>query len=227
MINFHPDDNLLVEFSAGTLDTGLAIAVKAHISMCPKCQENVRNLNHIGASLFHTAEQKSEVDNDSTRFASLMQNIRKAEQNNALHPKPAATENNGRPTDHALPKIVQRLLPEHNLKWKRVSPSLKQANLESGQSQYEVCLHKIRKGGKVAEHDHRGREATVVLRGSFSDENGNYKQGDFLLKEPGQQHRPTAAQDQDCLCLSVCEAPVKLTGMLGKVLNPFLPFRPA
>ncbi|NIQ14264.1 MAG: transcriptional regulator, partial [Candidatus Dadabacteria bacterium] len=83
-----------------------------------------------------------------------------------------------------------------------LTPSLQVARLQTGQDQFEVSLHNIRAGGKIAEHGHKGTEITVVLKGSFSDANGIYQQGDFLLKEPGDVHQPIASQDSDCLCLT-------------------------
>ena len=95
-----------------------------------------------------------------------------------------------------------------------------------GEKDYEVALHRIDAGGKAPEHDHRGREITVVLTGSFSDEDGVYQPGDFLVREPGDTHRPFAARNEDCICLSVLEAPIKLTG-IKRILNPFLSFTPS
>ena len=95
-----------------------------------------------------------------------------------------------------------------------------------GERRYELALHKIDAGGKVPDHDHRGQEITVVLKGSFSDEDGVYQPGDFLVREPGESHRPMAAQNDDCICLSVLEAPIKLKG-LKSLLNPFLSFSPS
>ncbi|RYZ78888.1 MAG: transcriptional regulator, partial [Moraxellaceae bacterium] len=99
--------------------------------------------------------------------------------------------------------------------------------LVTGQNQYEVAFQRITSGGKVIEHDHRGLEVTLVLHGSFSDEGGVYNEGDFLVRNPGDVHRPTATQNQDCLCLSVTEAPVSVTGFFGKFINPFLTIKPA
>ena len=81
---------------------------------------------------------------------------------------------------------------------------------------------KISAGGVAPEHDHSGTEMTVVLKGSFSDKEGIYQEGDFILKEPGQIHQPISARNEDCLCLSVESAPVKLTGFFGRMVNPFI-----
>ena len=46
------------------------------------------------------------------------------------------------------------------------------------------------------------------------------------MREPGDVHRPSATQDQACICLSVLSAPIKLTG-IKQVLNPFMQFNPS
>ena len=53
-----------------------------------------------------------------------------------------------------------------------------------------------------------------------------YHEGDFLVRQPGDVHRPSATLDQACICLSVLSAPIKLTG-LKRVLNPFMRFNPS
>jgi putative transcriptional regulator len=35
-------------------------------------------------------------------------------------------------------------------------------------------------------------------------------------------HRPVADEGEDCLCLVVTDAPLKLTGRLGRLVNPFV-----
>lgn len=256
MIHFHPDDNILSEYATGTLDRGIAIAVKTHLMMCPACRKRVSELNLIGAAFITEAASNQDAElktlsassiagepestANEASFSALMAKIKTHEQQHSA-PK-STTQLGSEPSVQSqaerqlrspykidgLPELVQKLIRnEGKLKWQFLSPSLKQARLRSGQNKYEVCLHKIRKGGKVASHDHRGTEITVILDGAFSDENGTYRKGDFLLREPGQKHRPTATQDQDCLCLSVVAAPVKISGFLGKLLNPFMRIHPA
>jgi putative transcriptional regulator len=66
----------------------------------------------------------------------------------------------------------------------------------------------------------------VVLKVSFSDEDGVYHPGDFIVREAGEIHRPCATLNDDCICLSVLEAPIKLTG-IKRIFNPFLRFSPS
>lgn len=237
MITHHPDDNLLTEYSSGSLANALGVIVCAHLQTCPHCRKRVEQLNKLGAAILnHSVVEVVQPDS----FTQLMARIRSNSERSVdgknsqlsgaqqqapqkLHPTYAND-----PLLIHVPKIIAKILPrDGKLKWKRVSGSLITARLKTGQSQYEVAFQRISSGGKVVEHDHRGLEVTMVLCGSFSDADGVYNQGDFLVRNPGEVHRPTATQNQDCLCISVVEAPVKVTGFMGKLINPFLSFRPA
>ncbi len=124
-----------------------------------------------------------------------------------------------------LPDCIQEFLPEDGLCWRKLTRSLRAARISVGEDKCELGLHWIAAGGKTPEHDHRGLEITVVLQGSFSDEDGVYQEGDFLVREPGDIHRPRAARDEECVCLSVLEAPIKLTGV-KRIMNVLMGFVP-
>lgn len=229
MIRHHPDHNMLLEYAAGTLPWAFSLAVSAHVQLCPQCRQQYQNLNSVGGNLLEDCEP-GEVESDS--FAQLMGRIEKAEQEEpeSVAAPPSVGHGSRDARDPALanlPPVIGKLVRGNTpLKWRRVSPALKMSRLKTGQDRYEVAFHRIGSGGKVAEHGHRGREVTLVLHGSFSDADGVYSRGDFLLREPGEVHRPMATQDRECLCFSVVEAPVTVTGFLGWLVNPFLSFRP-
>ncbi|MFL0800558.1 MAG: ChrR family anti-sigma-E factor [Agarilytica sp.] len=224
MTNFHPSEDILVEFSSGNLDWAVSIAVSAHLQLCPTCKQKVTQLNALGSAMLSRSESVAVEENSFEKLMTRIKSTETDQETPTITPKEEHTA--GERTKH-LPPVVQKLIPkEKPLKWSFISPSLKAAQLDSGQNKYEVSFHKIKRGGKVAEHDHKGLEVTLILEGSFSDSQGNYVVGDFLVKKPGDVHRPIAAQDQDCLCLSVVEAPVKVTGLMGKLINPFLSVSP-
>lgn len=232
MIKHHPDDNLLTEYASGSLALALGISVCAHLQLCPQCRKRVETLNTLGAVILtNSVAEKVEAQT----FSQLMTRIRERSANELAEQKisthKSTTQKNIQSRDSSLknlPKVIAKLLPQdRELKWQRMSMSLKTARLITGQNEYEVAFQKISSGGKIVEHGHRGLEVTLVLQGSFSDEDGVYSEGDFLVRAAGEVHRPTATLDQDCLCLSVVAAPVAVTGFLGKVINPFLGFRPA
>lgn len=242
MIHHHPSTDMLIEYANGSLPWALNIGVAAHVQLCKKCQQQVQLLNNIGGAALQSTSSEvisndlfsrvmGRIDNLNEKSAttnSAAQGLRQEEKkSNTEPPSPIEPKKFTPPlTKVEVPAIIKKLLPE-KVKWRRISSALKSARLVTGQKQYEVCFHKIRKGGTVVEHDHRGLEITVVLEGSFSDKNGVYQRGDFLVKKPGDTHQPTAARNHDCLCLSICEAPVKVTGLMGFFINPFLNIRPA
>lgn len=229
MIKHHPDDNLLTEYASGGIATAVGMIICAHLQACPHCRQRVEQLNKLGAAIL---KQSVAEPVHAQSFEQLMARIRNQASPVDVNQAPKTSDTPSSylhdPMMTRLPKVVAKLLPrDGKLKWQRASGSLKTARLKTGQQDYEVSFQKISSGGKVVEHDHRGLEVTLVLHGSFSDEDGIYNEGDFLVRTPGEVHRPTATLNQDCLCISVVEAPVKITGFVGKLINPFLSFKPA
>ena len=230
MIHHHPDNNMMLEYASGSLNWAHSLVVAAHIQLCPQCAAQMKLLNNVGGNLLATASPApSAASQETSAFSRLMQRIdsEEAATTDAIPDQKPAERTARDPIFSAVPPVVKKLLAGNpSLKWRRLSKGLKEALLKTGQKDLQVSFHRIAPGSKVAEHGHRGKEITMVLYGSFSDGDGVYSKGDFLVREPGEVHRPTATLDQECLCLSVVEAPVSLTGFLGKIVNPFMSIKP-
>jgi putative transcriptional regulator len=213
--NHHPDENMLIEFSAGTLDTAASICVSAHLHFCSSCRAKLLRLDQVGSQLMSQAEPV-EVTDDA--LALVMEKIDSGD--NAA---PKAADFDG-----DMPFSVNKLIDTSlvNKNWKRLSSSVDVARFKTGQENFEVALHKICAGGKTPKHDHEGLEYTVVLKGSFSDEKAVYREGDFLLRQPGDVHQPMGAQNGECICLSALSAPIKPTSPLGFLMKPWLRINP-
>ncbi len=220
MIRHHPDIAWLTDYAAGSLPDAHAVAVQSHLHFCRDCRAQIRRLERLGSSLLeHT------VDGGNTE-ALLEQTLACLDKAPAAA-APAAPAKTG--WGIKLPTALSKLLPEtpEQLGWKSLGRSLKISRLIAGSDKHEVALHHIRAGGKVARHDHGGNELTVVLKGSFSDQLGQYEAGDFILRDKGEPHSPNAAEHEDCLCLTVVDAPVRFTHPLLRLLNPLLKIHPA
>jgi putative transcriptional regulator len=61
-----------------------------------------------------------------------------------------------------------------------------------------------------------------VLKGGIVDDDRHYRRGDLMLAGSDHEHRPVAAEDEECICLAVLDAPVRFTGFFTRLLNPFL-----
>ncbi len=213
---FHPDQFLLNDYVAGSLPGAVALPLAVHLEYCPQCRGESHQLEELGACIF---DELDPVPVSDEAFERLMRRIDAGSDTVPAHGAVAVQD--------ALPRALHRLVPEglDALDWRRIG-SLRSSRLAFGDSHREVALQHISAGGKVLEHGHRGSEFTVVLRGSFSDQEGCYRAGDFLFRGPEDVHRPVAAQDSDCLCLAVLDAPLRFGGWVGRIANPFLKIHP-
>jgi len=222
-VRLHPNTNLLLDYSSGGLSPAQAIAISAHLFYCPHCQAKAGTLNEIGGSLLADCQP---ISVSSSCRASVMSLLDAADDGEEVQPPQTNQEIALDPRWRDMPPLVKRLHSK-GVDWRRLSSSLKVARLAVGERQFELALHQIKAGGKAPAHDHRGLEITVVLQGSFSDDEGVYHQGDYITREPGHIHMPVATANRECICLSVLEAPIRLVGGVSRLLNPFLSFEPA
>ena len=218
MINYHPDQFLLTDYSAGSVPCAFALPIAVHMQYCGQCRDNMHELNDLGASLFDTLDPVPVADDALDTVLGLI-----AGQEDVACPGPCDKP------ESSVPNALQSLVPDglETVSWKRVTSTLSVSRLRFGDQDREVALHYIKSGGKVSEHTHAGNEITVVVKGSFSDQHGVYQKGDFILRTPSDKHRPVADQGEDCICLSVLDAPIKFDGFWSRMLNPMLRLHPA
>lgn len=250
MPNYHPDIHLLTEFAAGNLCDAKKLCIAAHLEHCRECRITVLQLNQLGGILFDQACSASDAlqdkgiqleENALDKVFAAIDRAELAESNAAPNGLGAASASEQLGCTEHLATVVGNTASEgtkylgsnvssllhrdNSFTWERINRSLSIGRIKIDDPKREVALHRLQAGGKVSNHDHRGREFTVVLTGSFSDQDGLYLPGDFLVREPGQAHQPIASKDGSCVCLSVLEAPIKFTG-LSRLLNPFLRLKP-
>lgn len=224
MIQHHPDSTLLAEYAAGSMSVGQSMAIAVHLHFCEHCRSQVRALNQLGGAMLQSAIEPMPLEDNA-----LAKVFEKIDQPQC---QPPTLTGKATPIydrlQRSLPPLVAKLIGNPaQLRWQRLSPSMKMANLKTGQNQCQVSLIKIAAGGRVLEHGHKGNEFTVVLKGAFSDSHGVYQAGDFLHNQPGEVHTPSATTDMDCLCFTVLDAPLKFTGLLGRLINPLIRLNPS
>jgi len=224
--NHHPDENMLIEFSAGTLETAASICVSAHLHFCSRCRNKLLRLDQVGSQIMSQSEPMEVADN---AFDQVMEKIDSADLVSSSKTSSATSASTSINTsDEGFPYSVKKLINTSLISknWKRLSSSVDVARFKTGQEDFEVALHKICAGGKTPKHGHEGLEYTVVLKGSFSDENAVYREGDFLMRQPGDVHQPMGAQNGECICLSALSAPIVPTSPLGFLMKPWLRINP-
>lgn len=235
MVSFHPDAKFLTDFAAGNLPLSEAICVAAHLEFCSKCRSHVQQLSDLGAQLMgHLEPQLASAD--EADFDSLMQRIdagdtgiedagTKVAPRAVPRPEEPARISSANPL--GLPRVVQKLADGglQSLKWGQFGKSLRIAPIKVDEKSRETAIYDIKAGGRMPEHEHRGEEITVLLKGSFSDAEGKYVRGDFVVRHAGERHQPTATLDTDCICLVSLEQPVRPSSFWYRLMEPFVNYR--
>ncbi len=93
-----------------------------------------------------------------------------------------------------------------------------------GESRNRVFLLRAKPGTRLPEHTHIGSEMTLVLKGSFSHDGGRFAAGDIEEADGEVEHRPVVGPEGECICLVAMDGHLKLSGMIGRAMQPFVRF---
>lgn len=209
----HPEEALLASYSAASLPLSQALCVSVHIEHCDDCKQKALQLDQLGSELMLQLDPAPAAAGLKQALLDRIDALDAEEQ------RPATSVKNS-----LIPRGLQQFVKTDYtaLAWKRVTPDIHSVELCRDSNGAKVELLRIKPGGKANTHTHLGEEYTVILQGSFSDEAGLYKQGDFMLRDPQVEHTPVATLNEECICLTVTEAPIQFTGFFNQLLNPLL-----
>jgi putative transcriptional regulator len=216
----HPDDMVLLDYAAGSLSLPYALAISVHLCFCSHCRNQLKKLNSIGGVLLENTKPASlEDDAFDQLMAQLESDDTKGKTAAAVKESPSLEAKK----DITNPLLAYLPAPLQNLPWQQQTREISKYDLTSiiNVRGFQVALQKIAAGAKVPVHTHKGHELTVILHGGFSDELGVYHAGDFIARDGSHKHSPTALQNEDCICLTILDAPIKFTGW-QRIFNPFM-----
>jgi putative transcriptional regulator len=119
-----------------------------------------------------------------------------------------------------LPAPLVRYLGSNleEIRWRGLLPGVKEYKVEKTEHG-EAVLYWIKPGRKMPNHTHEGSEYTLVLKGGFTESTGHYRRGDIAIADQDIDHRPVADLDEDCICFAVTDAPLRLTGPIGRIVQ--------
>ncbi len=230
----HPDHSLLLDYASGATSEAESLIVATHLTLCAECRRELARLEAVGGSLLESIEPATLDNGFDSGFAAVMARI---DGEDAAAPTVGDRRDGGASPgtsccacdgdDHLLLPAPVRALLDRSLdrvEWKPIMRGLDEAPLPDVAGGAKVRLMRIRAGATVPKHTHRGTEMTLVLAGGFSDEGGHFERGDLAVLGAEADHRPVADPGEDCLCLVVTTAPLRLTGRMGRLLNPFVRF---
>jgi putative transcriptional regulator len=216
MTMHQPSDEMLLDYASGALPEPVALAIATHAALCPSSRDRIETLESFGGDLIEDIEPEALSDHALDRALAAIE-VPETED-----PRDAVS------FDAETRAIVPAPLRSYigcnleDVSWRRLSRVVDSAIIPSRLDDYQIRLLRIQAGHPVPTHTHRGMEITVTLQGGYFDGFSHYARGDFQLADPSLEHRPWADEDEVCLCLAVLAAPIRLTGVIGRLIDPFV-----
>ena len=145
MVKHHPDSNTLAEYSARSLPAAQSVCVATHLDHCTVCQQKLAQLESIGGVML---EDTAPVSVDPQVFEDVLLRLDEVPDDRAANDANAST------LSWTIKQVRQGNLDK--LQWKKVSRSLRIADLWRIDGAAEFSLYHIAEGGRIPQHNHSG-----------------------------------------------------------------------
>jgi putative transcriptional regulator len=205
-------EELVLDYVAGTLAEGPALALSLHLALDPAARRLADGLAALGGALIE-GETPAELD------AAVLDRVLGRVERVPVDPLPEVPQA-GPGFEWAPPALRPHLAT--GARWKRRFGGFEEMALKPGGETHRVSLLRLEPGKGLPVHRHAGSEYTVVLQGGYTDSTGSYGVGDFAVGPGAEQHRPIADPGTACIALIVLEQPIVLTGRWGRWFNPLV-----
>lgn len=214
-VKHHLSDDLILAYGTGELDEATSLLVATHMALCPRCRAALEMTEAMGGVALESMPEaeldESEVDGLLARIEDLV-----------APPPPAPARKPVRPP--VLPQPLRDYVggDVDDIRWRGFGKGVRQLLVATGSSGAKARLLWIPAGAKVPEHSHGGLELTLVLDGSFYDQNAWFRRGDVEEVDANVEHQPIAGPEKPCICLAVTDAPLRFRSLLPRLAQPFL-----
>jgi putative transcriptional regulator len=211
MIRHHAPDELLLDYAAGVLPEGPALAVALHVALDRESRRLVHRLRGLGGALLE--DDAGAADMGEAALEHALARLDDLPRDEPVAPRLQAG------IDWAPAALRPYLAGKA---WRRAFGGFEEIRLDLHGDPHRVSLLRLEPGNGLPVHCHVANEYTVVLHGGYTDDTGHYAVGDFAVGPGPQEHRPIADPGAPCIALTVVEQPIVLTGLWGRLFNPLL-----
>ena len=214
-VRHHPKTETLADFAAGRLDEARSVVIASHLAFCPSCARVVNDFEMLGGAILDATDP---VPMAADALEKILQKADGAA-NVVIPAQPASdtTPERNLPISNYLDKNID------DIQWKGVSPGMAQHVLNAeGYRKGVLRLLKIDPGTQMPKHTHKGNELTLILRGAYEDEVGEFAVGDLADLDGEHTHTPKAIGETPCICLIATDAPLKFKTLTGRLAQPFI-----
>jgi len=214
MIRHPAPPELLLDYASGALAEGPALLVASHLAFSGQARADIAALEAAAGEMLETMPPEVLDEQALARTLARLDDEAPTE-------APAPSDGTARIVGTAVPSVVRRYLPG-DARWRKALGGIEEIELPLNDTRHRATLMRIGAGRGLPVHRHGGNEYTLVLAGGFADGHARFEPGDICVADPSVEHKPVAEPDTACICLVITEAPIVLTGFLGRLLNPFL-----
>jgi len=221
MIRHHPSEATLIAQAAGHLPLLHARVLAVHLAACPRCRNELREMEEVGGALLATLPPASLRPDalasalarlDDTNFASPPPNLGPLR---GLRPQAEGEQNS------PLPAAILAALATGRWWW--LGPGIRLMPLaRRDASGARLDLIRVAPGMALPGHGHTGAEMACILQGGYGDETGDYNIFDIAEGEPGLDHTPIAAPGPECICLIATSGRLRAHTWLARLVQPLV-----
>lgn len=210
---------LLAQHASGALSPFFGALIEAHLEIREDGRRWIETVEACCGAALEAGEGVPLTDRNA-----MLQSIFGSAEADIRVEEASASEVSETGAEMVLPESVERLLGcrFEDIPWKSGMPGMKTHRIAKDNGA-RATLYWIKAGHTIPAHTHEGMEVTLVLKGSFKDQGGHFGRGDIAISDATVDHKPVVDGDQDCICLAVVDAPLRLTGPIGRLISPFLP----
>ncbi len=210
----HPSEAFLLDYAAGNTSPLFDTILRAHIGACGHCRDTIVFAEQLGGELLGLSAAPGGTLTARDICASFEQDDR-----------PAAPIS--RADDIVLDGNIEQFVGTYlnssinALPWKRIGKGLQLCRLDERDGA-KMWMLRAGPGTILPEHTHSGSELTLVLRGAYFCGSEIYRAGDIEDADEQTEHQPVITRDAECICLAVTEGELKFSGLLPRLVQPFI-----
>lgn len=218
IIRSHPLPSTLMSYASGTLAGAISGVVACHLSMCRQCQADIRLLELVGGLMLEgAARPRADEFADSRSLRRALER-----ETPAIEPVPPPLP----PSDgDFLPTPLSRYLgmTGEEIPWQRLPKGIRQYWVKMPAGSGHMRILRVPPSAMLLEHSHDGMEATMILRGTYSDHTGDYTRGDVCEMSEGTDHEPsTVSSQEECICIIASEAKPRYSRWYARLMQPLI-----
>lgn len=207
----HPNDDVMLRYAAATLGEGVSLVIGVHLEMCAECRARAGMFEAVGGVMLEALDPTPMAPD---AYAKVLRRVDAIE--------PAAQPTHATRTEIAPGLPVPAQLRNYRIgRWRSLAPGIKFSRIATAATNdMNVFMLRAAAGTSLLEHGHSGDEYLCVLKGAFTDQDGQHRRGDMAIADADIAHKPIVDTSEECICIVALEGKLRLRSLVGRVLQP-------